>query len=306
MSLNAALMLQSTIEVVRSQKRYVDREPLRSAYTRSIDIWREYYGGSLASQVRANLRRGNFRRAASEARVLLSYAPGVFFKSASRGVRAGVARVLRTPAQRRLTPVSRDFGFDRGTPIDRYYIEEFLNQHAGDIRGHVLEVKDNDYTVRFGGDRVSASDVLDVDATNPNATLIADLNCPAAIAHDSFDCIIFTQTLQLIHDLQVAVRTAHRSLRPGGVVLATMPGISQIARDGLNRWSDHWRITATGASRLFGDIFGEENVAVGTMGNLSTAVAFLQGKTVEDLSASEMQFKDPDYQLVITIRARKV
>ena len=48
--------------------------------------------------------------------------------------------------------LSRDFGFDRGTPIDRYYIESFLSTHASDIRGHVLEVADNTYTRRFGGD----------------------------------------------------------------------------------------------------------------------------------------------------------
>jgi SAM-dependent methyltransferase len=202
--------------------------------------------------------------------------------------------------------LSRDFGYDRGTPIDRFYIEQFLDQHSGHIHGAVLEVKDNGYTVRFGGARVTKSDVLDIDPDNPHATIIADLNSAGEIPSNSFDCVILTQTLQLIYDLREAVQTIHRILKPGGTVLATMPGISQIASDQLNRWSDHWRITAKGASRLFGDVFGAENVAVDTFGNLSSAVGFLRGKAAEELTSVELRFKDADYQLVIAIRARKV
>ena len=44
---------------------------------------------------------------------------------------------------RRVTPFSRRFGFDRGLPVDRYYIERFLVAHAHDVRGRVLEIKDN-------------------------------------------------------------------------------------------------------------------------------------------------------------------
>ena len=50
-----------------------------------------------------------------------------------------------------LEPVSRSFGFDRGTPVDRRYIEQFLARHAAAIRGDVLEVGDDGYTRRFGG-----------------------------------------------------------------------------------------------------------------------------------------------------------
>ena len=63
---------------------------------------------------------------------------------------------------RRLIPISKEWGFDRGLPIDRYYIERFLQRHAADIRGRVLEVGDNAYTRRFGGDRVTNSDVINL------------------------------------------------------------------------------------------------------------------------------------------------
>jgi hypothetical protein len=36
-----------------------------------------------------------------------------------------------------LEPISRAFGYDRGTPIDRYYLDRFLDEHNGDIRGRV-------------------------------------------------------------------------------------------------------------------------------------------------------------------------
>jgi hypothetical protein len=77
---------------------------------------------------------------------------------------------VRFGDHRRLSPISRTFGFDRATPVDRYYIERFLAENAGDIRGRVLEIGDNAYTVRFGGARVERSDIMHVDATNPDAT----------------------------------------------------------------------------------------------------------------------------------------
>ena len=78
---------------------------------------------------------------------------------------------------RRLTPISDRWGLDRGTPVDRHYIEHFLGQRAGDIRGRVLEIGDYAYTRRFGG-AGGRVDVLDVDAGNPDATIVGDLSRP--------------------------------------------------------------------------------------------------------------------------------
>src|SRR6478735_5047329 len=57
----------------------------------------------------------------------------------------------------RTEPVSVDFGFDRGLPIDRYFVEGFLARNASRIRGRVLEIGDNEYTLRFGGKQVEKS-----------------------------------------------------------------------------------------------------------------------------------------------------
>jgi SAM-dependent methyltransferase len=203
------------------------------------------------------------------------------------------------------------FGSDRGDPVDRYYIEDFLARHAGAgeyapglIRGRVLEVGDDSYARRFGA-QVEAIDVLDVSPTNPAATVVADLTDAPQIPSNSFDCVICTQTLLLIYDLKAAVTTLHRILKPGGVVLATVPGISQICRPDMDTWGDYWRFTTLSARRVFEEAFEPENVAVESYGNVLSATAFLYGLAAQDLKREELEARDPDYELVIAVRATK-
>lgn len=206
---------------------------------------------------------------------------------------------------RRVTPVSRSFGLDRGQPVDRYYIERFLGQHAADVQGRVLEIGDNHYTRQFGQDRVSQSDVLDLPRDNPNATIVADLARAGHVPGDLFDCIIFTQTLQYVYNLEAAAATLHRLLKPGGVLLGTFPVISQICRFDMDRWGDYWRFTSASIQRLFGDAFGPDRVTVSAHGNVLAAVSFLHGLASHELEPEELDFHDPDYQLLITLRAVK-
>jgi glycosyltransferase involved in cell wall biosynthesis/ubiquinone/menaquinone biosynthesis C-methylase UbiE len=205
---------------------------------------------------------------------------------------------------RRLTPLSQVFGFDRGKPVDRYYIENFLADNARDVRGHVLEVGDNSYTLEFGRERVSKSDVLHISASHPHATIVADLAHADNISSGLFDCIILTQTLQLIYEVPAAIRTIYRILKPGGVLLATFPGISQIDS---GEWGESWfwSFTVKSAQHLFREVFSEENVCVEAYGNVLSATAFLQGLAAEELNREELDHKDPQYPVTITVRAAK-
>jgi SAM-dependent methyltransferase len=203
---------------------------------------------------------------------------------------------------RRTTPLSEHYGRDRGTPVDRYYIEQFLAAERGAIRGRVLEVMDRDYTVRFGA-AVDSSDVLDIDPGNPDATVVADLASADAVPTGSFDCFILTQTLQYIYDLKAAVVHAHRILGPGGTLLCTVPVVSRIDRRELG--SEYGRLTGAACSRLFEDVFPPNSVAVRQRGNLLTAVAFLVGMAAEELSARELERDDPFFPMVVTVRATK-
>ena len=206
---------------------------------------------------------------------------------------------------RRTHPLSREYGYDRGTPIDRYYIEKFLAACQSDIRGRVLEVADNVYTLRFGGDRVTKSDVLHVEEGHPDTTIVADLTSADSISDDNFDCIILTQTLQFIYDVASAVRTVHRILKPGGVALVTLSGISQVSGYDMERWGHYWNFTSLSAKSLFEEVFQSEKVQVDAFGNVLAATAFLFGMAVHELRPEELEFCDDDYQLLITVRAVK-
>jgi SAM-dependent methyltransferase len=169
----------------------------------------------------------------------------------------------------------------------------------------VLEVRDDAYTRRFGGSKVTRVDVLHPTTDNPKATIVADLTAADHVPGDTFDCIVLTQVLPFIPDLEAAVRTLHRLLRPGGVVLATMPGISQIVRYDMDRWGDYWRFTSLSARRLFECAFPGGDVNVEAHGNVLAATAFLQGLSTRDLRPDELDYHDPDYEVLITVRAVK-
>jgi hypothetical protein len=205
----------------------------------------------------------------------------------------------------RSKPVSRVFGLDRGQPIDRYYIEAFLHRHNSDIKGCVMEIGDSTYTNKFGGKKVIRSEILHAVEGNPKATLVGDLTTGKGIPEGFFDCMILTQTFLCIYDVHAAVVNSYSALKSGGVLLATFPGISQISRYDMERWGDYWRFTDASGRRLFGDVFGVENISVETHGNVLVACAFLQGFAVEELLQKELVFNDPDYQVLITVRAVK-
>jgi len=207
--------------------------------------------------------------------------------------------------RRRLKPVSSVFGFDRGLPIDHYYIERFLSSHVSDVRERVLEIGDDIYTRKFGGKQVIKNDVLHVTQGNRKATIVADLASADHIPSDTFDCIIFTQTLQHIYDVRAALRHIYRILKPNGVILATFPGISQISRYDMERWGDYWRFTTLSARRLFEEVFLAKNISILTYGNVFVANAFLQGLAAKELKQKELDYHDPDYELLITVRAVK-
>lgn len=205
---------------------------------------------------------------------------------------------------RRPEPLSRAFGWDRGEPIDRRYIAAFLSAHAADITGHVLEVGDDRYTRRFGCD-VRQTDVVDVNAANRRATIISDLATGDGLPSATFDCVVLVQTLLLVFDLRSAVAQVHRSLADGGVVLATLPGISQLCTNVGAEWHDYWRFTEASARHLFAERFGEDRVTVEVRGSLTSACAFLQGRAAEELTQDQLDLRDRDYPLLIGVRAVK-
>jgi len=204
----------------------------------------------------------------------------------------------------RTEPISADFGFDRGAPIDRYYIESFLARNAARIRGRVLEIGDNAYTLRFGGKQVEKSDVLHVDVTNPLATIIGDISVPGTLPERAFDCVILTQTLHLIFDMRGALAELAGALKPGGTLLVTVPGISPVARGAWGHtW--FWSLTEIALGRLLGSLFEEKDVELETFGNVFAATCFLQGLAVSEVSQAKLDVLDKSFPVIVSAAARR-
>lgn len=205
---------------------------------------------------------------------------------------------------KRLDPFSRAFGYDRGGPVDRYYIDNFLEKNSPFVKGRVLEIGDNEYTLRFGGSKVTKSDILHVNDTNPNATFIGDLTNAPQIPSDAFDCIILTQTLHLIYDYQEAIKTCYRILKRGGVLLLTTPGITPID---VGEWKStwYWAFTDIAVQKIVANSFSEKNTVIEAYGNVMTATAFLYGMGLQEVTKQQLDYHDPSYQVTITAIATK-
>ncbi len=333
MSRDGQLMLATSLGVLKSQWPHVrGNAARRQAYKDGVRNWQELYGTKWAGQIAHRRRSGAALSAvAAEACSLAVHAPYALIANRRRAYRAVARKALAIlpfglgaralaalqPGSapppgavsmgdlRRLEPVSREYGFDRGTPVDRHYIERFLAERSGDIRGRVLEIGDNTYTRRFGGGRVGASDVLNVYPAGGSTTIVSDLASGDNIPDDAFDCMIVTQTLHLLWDVTAGVRTMLRVLKPGGVLLLTVPGTISQLEQGQWRSTWYWGFGPLAVQRLFGEIFGSANIEVTVHGNVLASTAFLQGLAAEELEPAELETKDPLYPLLITVRAVK-
>lgn len=191
---------------------------------------------------------------------------------------------------RRTEPLTR-WGYDRGTPVDRWYIDRYLQENRQLVHGRVLEVKADHYASRLGAAEV---EVVDIDVTNPRATVLGDLCQEATLQRARYDAAIVTQTLQLVADPEAALRTLLQGLRPGGALLLTVPCLSRIC-DG----SDAWRWTPAGFGRLLSRAAPRAEAEWRGLGNGLAARAFLFGLAAEDLSDEVLAVQDPDFPLVV-------
>lgn len=208
------------------------------------------------------------------------------------------------PAALAFPPVSRAFGFDRGTPIDRFYIEQFLTEQRASIRGHVMEIAEATYTKQFGTG-VTRSEILVFQGQPSENTRVADLTDITSLPAGELDAFICTQTLNFIYEVKKAVIGLHHSLKPGGCALVTVAGLIQISRYDADRWGDFWRFTPQGAQRMFEEVFGTGRVEVTVHGNAYAAACLHRGFAVEECDQTLLNAVDPDYPVVITIKATK-
>jgi SAM-dependent methyltransferase len=200
---------------------------------------------------------------------------------------------------RRISPFSTAYGFERGTPVDRYYLDRFLDANRALIMGRVLEVQVPSYTKRFGED-VTESHTVDI---NPRfqTTYTCDLADGTPIPSDYYDCLLAPNTLQHLLDLRAALRTMLRVVKPGGTLLASAAMLLPLIPEG----GDYWRLTPEGWRVVLEEEWPQCEIAVQGNGNCLSAAAAMYGLTLEELKPAELEAYDPRYPVLITIRCRK-
>jgi SAM-dependent methyltransferase len=229
----------------------------------------------------------------------------MLIRSAARLSRRLLERTLRFGPDdlRRTNPLYPAFGYHRGTPVDRYYIERFLASHAELISGDGLEVGEDRYLSRVGAARLRSVTTFQLADPGPGR-LVGDLTQPDALPEGVFDCFICTQTLNFVYDFRSALRSCHRLLKSSGRLLLTVAGTSQISRYDADRWGDYWRFTPQGLTRLALEVFGD-TVTVSAWGNVLAATALLHGLVTEEFEPAELDVQDPDYPVVISLVGSK-
>jgi SAM-dependent methyltransferase len=192
-------------------------------------------------------------------------------------------------------PASRTFGYDRGQPIHRYYVDRFFQDHAHHIRGHCLEFDRAGYSQTFGKGRTTKIDVMDLDDDNPRATIVADLTKPNAVQSDTFDCIVCVHVLHLVYEADLFTKELHRLLAPGGALLLAVPGTQMIDPD----WTEYRRWTGLGIQTLLGQFFDPTDIVVETYGNSLAAAAEMRGLACDEITPRELHAKDDLFQVEV-------
>ncbi|MEJ7770119.1 MAG: glycosyltransferase [Chitinophagaceae bacterium] len=333
MSGNLALMLETALIVLKRQQDVLVNAAEKSCYMSGLDFYKNYYCSQIFDKLLYNLCWMNdYKNKEDEIYTIKKYRIILYFKlrfiSISMTIKAHIKN--RAPGSlvkmlnktgsmidlvrgkkkvnmgdfNRITPFSTNFGYERGGPVDRYYIENFLQQNELDIFGRVLEIGDNEYSLRYGGSKITKSDILHISEENKKATFIGDLSDAPHLPDDSFDCIILTQTLQFIYNYKAALHTCYRILKPGGSLMMTVPGISHIDH---GEWRDNWFWSFTKSSivKVLSEVFPPEKLLIETHGNVLVAAAFLYGLGLPELRKEQMDLTDPHYQVIITAKASK-
>jgi glycosyltransferase involved in cell wall biosynthesis/SAM-dependent methyltransferase len=327
MSSNIPMMLSNALQVLERQKGNLQTPGEKQAYKNGRKFWKEYYCMELCDRLLRNkspvtgkaivtlfkfrpksglkyiLKRKSVVKSFIK-KIMPSFGKRWLHKTGLYKSGLPMAGTVNAGDFNSLVPFSTQFGYDRGGPVDRYYIENFLKKEADHIKGRCLEIGDNEYSLLYGGTKLTQSDILHIDKTNTKATFIGDLSNAPQLPDNAFDSIVLTQTLHLIYDFKGALATCYRILKPGGVLLLTSPGITPIDHGEWKKtW--FWSFTDKALIKLTEETFPGSSIEVKTFGNVHVASAFLYGMGVTEILVEKLDYSDPHFQVIITVKAIK-
>lgn len=202
-------------------------------------------------------------------------------------------------------PINNRFGRDLGKPVDRIYIERFLEENAESILGTVMEIESDDYIKKYGGKKVNKKIILHVKGWGGPNVIKGNFETGEGLENDMVDCLICTQTLQYIYNLSEVARNIYKIIKPGGVALITVPGIKSLSTYHDSMWGEYWSFTKKSLFRMFADVFGENNVEVNSYGNVKTTMAYLYGLSAEMLPEQDFEYNDTNVPFIITAKVKK-
>lgn len=197
--------------------------------------------------------------------------------------------------------MSRLFGDDRGQSIDRYWIEHYLGKHAANAPGRALEVGGTGYLRRFLPSMSPHHLEMQDDGT-PDC-VVCNLESGNDEVGVRFDVLVATQVFNFVYETRTALRNAAALLEPGGVMLGSVAGITQISRYDAERWGHFYSFTTQAWERLLREAFAD--VSIESFGNVDSACAFLNGLAAEEVDRAVLDHHDPDYPVSICFRALK-
>tara|TARA_Y100000385_G_scaffold274995_1_gene318802 strand:+ start:293 stop:985 length:693 start_codon:yes stop_codon:yes gene_type:complete len=202
--------------------------------------------------------------------------------------------------------ISNDFGFGRGTPIDRYYLEIFLKTNQKYFIGESLEFGSDFYLKKYNN-RIKSFDVFTsfLDKKNSKNIIKGDLSLIEDLPKEKYDFIVCTNVLNFIYEIDSAIKGLHKMLKKNGICLISLAGFStHVSRYDMDKWGDYWRLSKKTAIK----IFKKNNFEIeecNSYGNVYLASAQMKGFCVEDIDNEMLKNVDNDYQMLITLRIKK-
>jgi glycosyltransferase involved in cell wall biosynthesis/SAM-dependent methyltransferase len=317
MTHNSGFMLTWALAVLHSQWVHVAGKPVyETAYKIGEKFWQHHYAKQSLKEALAHLKTGALVPALQATDVLRRYGWSQLYWAgqhalmvARRRLNTGWQRLHRWPigpvdfgTLRRVVPFNSSTSTQTGQSVEHYYLDRFLSCYAESIQGDVLEIGQCAVAHRLTTGRQLYTGAVSQSPENPpRITIVDDLPAVDGLPADSYDCLILPHCLQRVYELQAAIRTAYRLLRPGGVLLATFPGISIYQPPD----TAYWACTAHLAQRLFAEAFPPLQLTVETYGNVLAAMAFLYGIPAQELRPEELNYRDLHYQMLVAVRAVK-
>ncbi|WP_232014476.1 class I SAM-dependent methyltransferase [cyanobacterium endosymbiont of Rhopalodia gibberula] len=199
---------------------------------------------------------------------------------------------------KKLVPIYYLFGLTRGTLIDCYYLNQFIEEIREEIQGKILEIggtsKDRDFY------EVTSQDSYQVLNLGPGLgiDIMGYIHDPSVIEPESVDSVIIFNVLEHCYDPWIAVQNIYRWLKIGGKYFAMVPNTVRIHGTPV----DYWRPLHDRIKYLFED-FSEQKLYI--YDSLITLIASYHGIATEELSSEEINNFNPGYPVITCIVAEK-